>query len=286
MEVEEQAQAGSPKASIKILPNGRVEFTDADGEVITFPNVDKYEKYCVSLGIDILKEKVSSPRGEKRPSEERDQGERESRGSKSKRQEQPKAVKEEETPAEPPRPASAPEVTVEGPAAASTDNPAQTARPKAKEDWEREPMTQEEITQMRREHRNLVARNVAEATDLHPSYKGWEDTSIERDRLANLQMGERSGRGAIASATELRQYKSTTCPPHTFHFKKCVLDILRNKKSPYDKDVVINMDAAGWVKSTDLVTVLQDELPGVRVTIGRLISLVYEDIPVHADVER
>ena len=90
-------------------------------------------------------------------------------------------------------------------------------------------------------------------------------------------MGERSGNGAIASAEELNQHRSTTCPPHTFAFKKCVMDILRSKKSPYDKDVVINMDNAGWVKTSDLKTVVLDELPGVKVSAERLISLVYDD---------
>ena len=90
-------------------------------------------------------------------------------------------------------------------------------------------MTQAEITKMRIEHRHLVARNVIEATVTHGSYATWDRTSIERDRLSALRVSERSGDGTIATIAELNQHKSTTCPPHTFAFKKCVLDILRSK---------------------------------------------------------
>jgi hypothetical protein len=55
------------------------------------------------------------------------------------------------------------------------------------------------------------------------------------------------------------------------------MDILRSKKSPYDKNVVIDMDQAGWVRTSDLIVAVQDELPGVKVSIARLISLVYDD---------
>jgi hypothetical protein len=55
------------------------------------------------------------------------------------------------------------------------------------------------------------------------------------------------------------------------------MDILRSKKSPHDKSVAIDMDVAGWVRTKDLITAVQDELPGVKVSIARLISLVYDD---------
>ena len=177
--MEGPAEAGSHKVSTKFLPDGRVEFTEEDGDVSTFANVAKYEKFCKTLGIE--PERMPQ-RGEKRPSEERTQGEEESRDSKLQRQEQPTAVKVEETPEVTPK--ETPEVTpkpkaaetgpIESRAAASTDNPGQKERQKAKEDWEREPLTQGEINKMRSEHMNLVARNIVEATDLHPSYKGWE----------------------------------------------------------------------------------------------------------------
>jgi hypothetical protein len=47
-----------------------------------------------------------------------------------------------------------------------------------KEDWERKPMTQAEITKMRSEHRHLVARNVIEATAINGSHATLDRSSI------------------------------------------------------------------------------------------------------------
>ncbi len=128
--------------------------------------IDKYEKYCVRIGMEILKGYDDSRRkGEKRPSEERTPSESQetSRGSKSQRTEEKKEEKATPKAPPPPLPPSDTEPEDTGPAAACAMSPGLAARLKAKEEWEREPLTPEEMEQMRDEHRKLVARNVVEA---------------------------------------------------------------------------------------------------------------------------
>ena len=156
-----------------------------------------------------------------------------------------------------------------------------TLRQQTADLWRRPEITEEELAEMKREYRDDVAKNLVEVCSLHEAYPEWRDSRIEKDRLGKNVVREQTEEGHIATFAELERHKPGSYPPHTPTFADTVLDLLRDMKTRRTRIVHDAIKEAitpeGWVSVTALITALQDEIPGGRLSVERLISLVRDD---------
>jgi hypothetical protein len=151
-------------------------------------------------------------------------------------------------------------------------------REKAKRDWEEVPLTQAELEEMKTRYASVVTENITIACQLFPPHQSWSQTRIERDRNAKINQRQDEENGRIATLHDLERFRAKNAPAPSYALTECILGLLRTGRSGRSglvHDFDIGLD--GWIQVRWLCAAVNEEIPGVRMTVARLIDVVYND---------
>jgi hypothetical protein len=155
--------------------------------------------------------------------------------------------------------------------------PKAMSRQQARHDWEEAPMTDAEKDALKAEFDRVRSENIDAANQLFPNAIPWHSTSIERQRLRSETTATMTADGHIATITELENHRSNVAVPATESLVTLVLHALRTLKSRRGISYDLEISREAWVSASNLAAAISDDLPGVRMTVPRLISIVYGD---------
>jgi len=140
-------------------------------------------------------------------------------------------------------------------------------------------MTIAEREELKAKVEEMTRNNLREASALFPQAVNWENSAMERERLAAREQAIIQDGGHIATEAELEQFQSNAVPV-TAKMTKLVVSLLRSKKagkSASDIPHRFEMDSEGWVRCRDIINAVRDEIVGSTFNLGRLIALVKAD---------